>query len=127
MKGTESRTKPSLPSPLPHPTSAQALDAQPIAHDNNAEDDVLFKDRQKPPSNETSYELEKRESVDSDLSDDPDIQIPAYKGTGDDLEKQKPQSSEGKGEALGDQNEVPAEDPHLVCLPLCAGHGKDVD
>lgn len=59
MKGTGSRTKPSLPSRLPQPTSAQSLDAQWIAHHDNAEDDVPINDQQKPVGNETSYELEK--------------------------------------------------------------------
>ena len=127
MKGTGSRTKPSLPPPLPQPTSAQSLDVRPIAHHDNAEDDVPIKDQQKPVGNGTSYELEKREPVDSDLSDDPDIQSPADNGIGDNLEKQKPQSNGGKGEALGQQNEAGAEEPNLVCLPLCAESGKDVD
>ena len=127
MKGTGSRTKPSLPSQLPQPTSAQSLNAQPIAHKDNAEDDVPTKDQQEAVGNETSYELEKREPVDSDLSDDPDIQNPAEHGIGDDLEKQKPQFNGGKGEALGEQNEVGAEDPNLVCLPFCTGRRKDAD
>ena len=91
------------------------------------EDDVPIKEHQNPVGNETSHELEKRELIDSDLSDDLDIQKPADSDIGDDLEKQKSQSSGGKGEAVGDQNEVPAEDPNLVCLPLSAGRGDDVD
>ena len=126
MKGSESWTKPSLPSQIPQPTSARSLDAQPIAHHDNAEDDVPIKDQQKPVGNESSYELEKREPVGSDPSDDLELQKPTDRGIGDDLEKQVSPFSGRKGEALRDQNEVPAEDPNLVCLPLRAGHRKDV-
>ena len=126
MKGTESRTKLSLPSQPPEPTSAQPLDAQSIAHNDNVECDVPIKEHQQPVGNGTSHELEKRELIDSDLSDDLDIQKPADSDIGDDFEKQKSRFSGGKGEVVGDQNEVPAEDPNLVCLPLCAERGKDV-
>ena len=75
MKEAANRTEQSLPSQLQPPPSVQSLGAQPIAHHDNAEHDVLSKERQEPV-NETSYELEKREAVDSDLSDDLDIQRP---------------------------------------------------
>ena len=127
MKETVNRTEQSLPSQLQPPPSVQCLGAQPIAHHDNAEHDVLSKERQEPVVNETSYELEKREAVDSDLSDDLDIQRPTGSDVGHDPEKQKPKFNRGEGEAVGDQDEVPAEDPNLVCLPLYAGCGKMID
>ena len=122
MKETANRTEQSLPAQLQLPSSAQSLDAQPIAHHG-----VLSKERQEPVGKETSYELEKREAVDSDLSDGLDIQKPTGSDVGDDLEKQKPQFTGGEGEVVGDQDEVPAVDPNLVCLPLRAGCGKVID
>ena len=127
MNRTESRTKQSLLSQLQQPISTPSLDARPIPHHDTVEDDVPIKEHQKPVGNETSYELEKREPIDSDLTDDSDIQKPAGSDISGDLEKQESQFSSAKGAAVGDQNEVPADDPNLVCLPLCAGRGKHID
>ena len=91
------------------------------------EDDVPIKGHQKPVGNETSHELEKREPIGSDLTNDSDIQKPAGSEIGGDLKKQESQFSGGKGEAVGDQNEMPADDPNFVCLPLCAARGKHLD
>lgn len=122
MKETANRTEQFLPARLQLPSSPQSLDAQPIAHH-----DVLSKERQELVVNETSYELEKREAIDSDLSDDLDIQKPTGTDIGDVLEKQKPQVTGGKGEVVGDQDEVTVEDSNLVCLPLHAGCGVVID
>ena len=127
MEGTESRTKQSLPSQLQQVKLTQSLDAQPIAQHDNVAYDAPAKEQPKAVGNDISYELEKREPIDSDLSDDLDIQEPAGIDIGNDVEKQKPQSYEGKGEAVGEQNEEPCEDPNLVCLPLRARRGKDID
>ena len=45
----------------------------------------------------------------------------------DNLEKQKSQFTGSEGEEVVYQEEVPAEDPNLVCLPLCACCGKVID
>ena len=119
MKETANRAEQVLPAQLQLPSPAQSLDAQPIAHH-----EVLSKERQEPVGNGTSYELEKREAIDSD---DLDIQKPTASDVGDDLEKQKPQFTGGEGEVVGDQDVVPAEDPNLVCLPLYTGVGKVIN
>ena len=127
MKETANRAEQLLPSQSQLKFSRQSLDVQPIFHNDSDENDVPIKEHPKPLANETSYELEKREPIDCDLSDDLDIQKSTGSDIGDDLEKQKPQFTGGKGEEVGDQDEVPAEDPNLVCLPLCARRGKVID
>lgn len=127
MKETANRAEHLLPSQSQLPSSAQSLDVQPIPHNDNEDNDVPIKEHPKPLANETSDELEKRESIDCDLTENLHIQKPTSSDVSDDLEKQKPQPTGGKGEEVVDQEEVPAEDPNLVCLPLCACCGKVID
>ena len=98
---------------------------QPIFDHDNVGNGVSIKGQLNPLANGLSYEPEKREPVNNNLSDNRETQTPADSDIGHDLEKQKPQSSGGKGEVVGDQDELPAEDPDSVCLP-CVGRGKDI-
>ena len=126
MKGTKSRTKQLLPSQLQPPSSAQSPDIQPSSHHDNVKYDVPIKGLPEPVDNDTSYELDKREPVDSDLSRDLNLEKPVDSDIGVDIKNQRPQFNGGKGEVVGDQDEMPAEDPNLVCLPLRAGRGKAI-
>ena len=124
MEGSENGTKQSVPLQLQQSRSAHCLDAPPVTHPDNVAYDFPTKEQQKPVGTERSYELEKREPIDSDLSEDLDIQKPTDSEIGFDLEKQKSQFNGSKDEVIGDQDEVPAEDPNLVCLPLRAGRER---
>ena len=104
----------------------QSLDVQPVFDHDNVGNDVPIKEQSKPLANGPSYEPEKREPIDSNLSDDRETQLSANNDMGHDLEKQKSQSSGGRGEVVGDQDELQAEDPNLVCLPR-VGRGKDME
>ena len=60
------------------------MDAQPIAHHDNVQDYIPIKEFQKPVRNETSYEPARREPIDSDITEDLDIQRPAGSDIGGD-------------------------------------------